>query len=92
LFSAWTHEKAGRVDQAVLSYRSALSAVNGLSAALGLGVHLYARDARDEADEIVIRALGAGADTPDPYKAYGYGDFRKWARLIAGLRAETVGR
>ena len=63
-----------------------------LSAALGLSVHLYERDQRDEADEIVIKALGAVRETPDPYKAYGYGDYRRWPRLIAGLRSETVGR
>ena len=66
--------------------------MNGLSAALGLGVHLYARDERDEADEIVVKALGAVAETPDPFKAYGYGDFRRWPRLIANLRAETLKR
>lgn len=92
LFSAWTHEKAGSVDRAITSYRSALSAVNGLSAALGLGVHLYAREERDEADETVVRALGADAQTPDPYKTYGYGDFRRWPQLIAGLRAEALKR
>jgi tetratricopeptide (TPR) repeat protein len=92
LFSAWTHEKAGNVERAIASYRSALSAVHGLSAALGLGVHLYARDERDEADEIVMRALAAVAETPDPYKAYGYGDFRQWSKLIAGLRAEALRR
>ncbi len=90
LFAAWTHEKAGHFDLATASYRNALSAMNGLSAALGLGVRLYAVDARDEADAIVAHALTDAV--PDPFKAYGYGDFRQWPQLITRLRQEVMKR
>ena len=90
LFAGWTQEKAGRMELAITSFRHALSSLNGLSAALGLGVRLYAIDARDEADAIVARALAEGA--PDPFKLYGYGDFRRWPHLISGLRQEVLKR
>jgi hypothetical protein len=84
LFTGWAHERATRIPEATASFRRALEAVNGLSAALALGVRLYAVDQRDEADAIVQAALTAAI--VDPYKVYGYGDLRRWPAIIAGLR------
>ena len=84
LFTGWVHEQANRMPEATASFRRALEAVNGLSAALALGVRLYAVDQRDDADAIVQAALAAAV--VDPYKDYGYGDLRRWPAIIAGLR------
>jgi tetratricopeptide (TPR) repeat protein len=92
LFTGWTHEKAGRPDDAVAAYRRALATQLALSAALALAVRLYAIDERDEADTVVAQALAARPIVPDPWKAYGYGDFRRWPDLIARLRAAVLAR
>jgi hypothetical protein len=86
LFAGWTHERAGRMDEAIAAFRRALEAVNGLSAALGLAVRLYAEDRRDEADQVVRAALAAAL--PDPWKSFGYGEYRRMPQLMAELRAE----
>ena len=88
LVSGWAHERAGRRADATSAYRQALATMNGLSAALGLSVLLYADDERDQADAIVTAALAAALE--DPWKRYGYGDFRRLPRLIAGLRAKVA--
>ena len=92
LFMAWVHEKAGRTTEAIESFRRASAAVNGLAAALGLGVRLYERDAREEADAAVTAALDPATAVPDPWKLYGYGDFRRFPQLLARLRALLQGR
>ena len=84
LFAGWVHEQAGRMPEAMASFGRALEAVRGLSAALALGVRLYAVDRRDEADTIVQETLAAAVT--DPYKLYGYGDLRRWPMIVAGLR------
>ncbi|HET9369410.1 MAG TPA: tetratricopeptide repeat protein [Vicinamibacterales bacterium] len=84
LFTGWVHEQAGRMPEALASFGRALEAVRGLSAALALGVRLYAVDRRDEADAIVQDTLAAAVT--DPYKLYGYGDLRRWPAIVAGLR------
>jgi Flp pilus assembly protein TadD len=92
LFAGWTHEKAGRPEDAVVAYRHALTTQPALSAALALAVRLYAVDERDEADAVVAQVLAARPIVPDPWKAYGYGDFRRWPDLIARLRAAVLTR
>ena len=87
LFTGWAYEKGGRSADAIESFRKASAAVNGLSAALGLGVRLYELDARDEADAVVKAALDPAQAVPDPWKVYGYGDFRRFPQLLARLRA-----
>jgi tetratricopeptide (TPR) repeat protein len=87
LFTGWVHEKAGRPDEAIASFRQALAAVNGLAAARGLGVRLYEQDNRDEADALVKAALEPATAVPDPWKVYAYGDFRRFPQLLARLRA-----
>ena len=92
LFTGWAHEKGGRKADAIESFRKASAAVNGLSAALALGVRLYEQDERDEADTVVMAALDPAQAVPDPWKLYGYGDFRRFPQLIARLRALLQGR
>jgi hypothetical protein len=87
LFAGWVHEKAGRPNEAIASFRQSLAAVNGLAAALGLGVRLYEQDKRDEADALVKAALEPATAVPDPWKVYAYGDFRRFPYLLARLRA-----
>jgi hypothetical protein len=87
LFAGWVHEKAGRPNDAIESFRQSLAAVNGLSAALGLGVRLYEQDNREEADALVKAALEPATAVPDPWKVYAYGDFRRFPYLLARLRA-----
>ena len=86
LFTGWAHEKASHSSDAIESFRRATAAVNGLSAALALGVRLYEQDARDEADALVKAALDPALAVPDPWKLYGYGDFRRFPQLLARLR------
>ncbi|HEX5215474.1 MAG TPA: hypothetical protein VFV98_08405 [Vicinamibacterales bacterium] len=92
LFIGWTHERAGRFDEATAAFRQSIAVINGQSAALALGTRLYAADARDEADDIVMAAVSGDRVVADPWKVYGYGDYRRFPQLIARLRARILPR
>ena len=92
LFTGWTHERAERPSEATAAFRRALGVINGQSAALALGARLYAVDARDEADDIVMAAVSGDRVVDDPWKVYGYGDFRRFPQMIARLRVRILPR
>ena len=92
LFIGWTHERAGRMNEAAAAFRQSIAVINGQSAALALGARLYAVDARDEADDIVMAAVSGDRVVADPWKVYGYGDYRRFPQLIARLRARILPR
>ena len=87
LFRGRALERLKRWDQAVVEYRAAVAVQPGAQTAeLALAAALARSGRRAEAADLADRAL-ARTDAPfDPWLGYGQGDFRHWARLIAGVR------
>ena len=87
LFRGRALERLKRWDQAVVEYRAAVAVQPGAQTAeLALAAALARSGRRAEAAELADRAL-MRTDAPfDPWLGYGQGDFRHWARLIAGVR------
>ena len=87
LFTAWSHERLERPDQAIAAFRKALEAVPGAqSASLYLAVRLHAAGRGQEARQIMDTSLEMDPAPVDPWRTFGYGDLRRWPVLIADLR------
>lgn len=87
LISGWVYEEQGKRSDAEAAYRRALSAVPlAQSATLHLAVVLYETDRRDEGNDFVARMLAADPAPEDPWRIYGYGDYRRLPMLIDRLR------
>jgi tetratricopeptide (TPR) repeat protein len=87
LMSGWAYEGQKKHDEAVHAYRKALSIVPRAQAAtLHLGVLLYQKDQRAEADALVEEMLTADPAPVDPWRVFGYGDLRRFPALLETLR------
>jgi tetratricopeptide (TPR) repeat protein len=87
LMSGWVYEEQRKRSDAETAYRRALSVIPlAQSAALHLAVVLYEMDRRDEANELVARMLAADPAPEDPWRIYGYGDYRRLPTLLDRLR------
>jgi tetratricopeptide (TPR) repeat protein len=87
LFRGRALDRLKRWDQAVVEYRAAVAAQPGAQTAeLALAAALARSGRRGEAAELADRALARTDASFDPWLAYGQGDFRHWARLIADVR------
>jgi tetratricopeptide (TPR) repeat protein len=89
LFRGWAWTRQKKPDDAIAAFRKAIEAVpDAQTATLALGAGLYANGEREEASAMVEHALTATDPTRvhDPWLLYGYGDFRRWPKLIAELR------
>ena len=87
LFRGRALEQLQRWDQAIGEYRAAVAVQPGAQTAeLALAAALARAGRRAEAAEIADRALRRTETPFDPWLAYGQGDFRHWAVLIARVR------
>jgi tetratricopeptide (TPR) repeat protein len=86
VISGWAYEKLKKTDQAIQAYRAALQEIpRGQVATLHLSAALYATDRRAEADALVEEMLHTDPP-PDPWRIFGYGDYRRLPLLIETLR------
>lgn len=87
LIAGWSYEKQHQSDEAIREFRAALAAVPRAQAAtLHAAALLYAQGQRADADVMVELMLAEGADVVDPWRLFGYGDFRRVPALIAALQ------
>jgi tetratricopeptide (TPR) repeat protein len=87
LFRGWTLTRMGREPEATAEYRQALDAVPGAgTASLWLAGRLLAEGRRDEADVVIDRSVTSPA-VDDPWRLFGYGDFRLFPSVMKQLRA-----
>lgn len=87
LMTGWVHEKLKKPAEAEAAYRRALATVPlAQSAVLHLAAILYETDKRDEANLLVEQMLAADPPPQDPWRIYGYGDYRRLPLLIEQLR------
>jgi tetratricopeptide (TPR) repeat protein len=86
--SGRTYALLGRGDQAEAAFRRALEILpNTQSASEALSAQLFSRGRPDEAYALIERSFVARQRPADPWRLYGYGDFRMWPGLIERLRA-----
>lgn len=87
VISGWAYEKQKKTNDAIQAYRAALEAFpGGQVATLHLSAALYATDRRAEADGLVEEMLRTDPPPPDPWRIFGYGDYRRLPLLIETLR------
>lgn len=87
LFRGRAFDAAGRFEDAVLAYRSALVIhPRAQSAGLGLTIALMHLDRQAEADDVARVVREGESLSPDPWLHYPYGDERFTRRWIDSLR------
>lgn len=81
-----TIEQLGGTTEAVAAYREALSVIpNTQSAAIALSAMLHKADQPDAAIDI-MNASFAARPAEDPWREYGFGQFRHWTRYRDRMR------
>lgn len=87
-FTGRMHDAAGRRQDAAAAYRQAL-AVQPLvqSGTVALAATSFLDGKPREAHDILNAAFAARPRPPDPWRLYGYGDYRFWPELIGQLRS-----
>lgn len=76
-----------RVALAEAAFRDALATVPGTqSASEALAALLFVDGRRDEAYALIETSYNQRPLPPDPWRLYGYGDYRRWPALIRQLR------
>jgi hypothetical protein len=89
LISGWAYEKQRNTPEAIRAYRAAVQAMPlAQVATLHLSAALYATDQRAEADALTEQMLQTDPPPPDPWRIFGYGDYRRLPMLIEALRKE----
>ena len=87
LFRGWTLSRTNRESDTTAEYRRAVDAVPAAgTAALWLATRLLAEGHRDEADAVTERSLTGSGSIDDPWRLFGYGDFRLFRSLMLQLR------
>ena len=87
LFRGRALESAGRLDDAIVAYRAALSITSAQSGILALGAALAAAHRGDEASALVRQRLIVTDEPIDPWTVYVAPDTRVWGRAMGNLRA-----
>jgi tetratricopeptide (TPR) repeat protein len=86
-FTGRMHEAAGRRDDAAAAYRQALDVQPRVqSGTMALAASLFLEQKPAEAYELVNAAFAVKPRPPDPWRLFGYGDYRFWPELIGLLR------
>jgi len=87
LFRGWTLSRMERDGESTAEYQLAVEAVPaGGTGALWLSRRLVLEGKRATADAIADRSLVGARDIDDPWRLYGYGDFRRFPALMKQLR------
>ena len=89
LFEGWAHQRRDDPDmgEAERAFREAVEAVPGAyTVSLSLALLLYPTDRRLEADALMQAVADAEPPVVDPWRTYGYGDYRRWPVLLDELR------
>jgi tetratricopeptide (TPR) repeat protein len=87
LLSGWSFQELKKPAEAERAFRAALGTIpRAQSATLHLGVLLYEMDRRDEANALIEEMLSADPPPSDPWRIFGYGDYRRLPMLIGELR------
>lgn len=87
---AMMHARAGARVEAEAALRRALGAVPFAQSAVGLlSAELFLSDRESEAQELVGASFARRGRPTDPWRLFGYGDFRRWPGLILGLRQQV---
>ncbi|MEX2273608.1 MAG: hypothetical protein WD690_19235 [Vicinamibacterales bacterium] len=86
LFRGRTLAQLGGVDEAMAAYRAALAVIpNAQSASIALAAMLHAADQPDPAIDIMTKSFAA-RPAEDPWREYGFGQFRHWTRYRDQMR------
>ena len=76
-----------QVALAEAAFRQALATLPGTqSASEALAALLFVDGRRDEAYQLIETSFSHRPLPPDPWRLYGYGDFRRWPDLVRQLR------
>ncbi|HEX6322583.1 MAG TPA: hypothetical protein VFZ36_02570 [Vicinamibacterales bacterium] len=79
-------EQLGGGEEAVAAYRAALTVIpNAQSASMALAALLHQADRPDEAIDIMTKSFAA-RPAEDPWREYGFGQFRHWTRYRDRMR------
>jgi hypothetical protein len=82
------HERADRLTEAEAAYRRALDVMPGTqSASVALSALLIRRGIPAEGQSLLRASFDALSRPPDPWRLFGYGDYRRWPALVEALRA-----
>jgi tetratricopeptide (TPR) repeat protein len=88
-FTGRMHEAQGRRHDAAAAYRQALGVQPFVqSGTMALAGTLFLDEKPSEAYALVNAAFAAKPRPPDPWRLWGYGDYRFWPDLIKELRRE----
>ncbi len=88
-FGGRGYEREGRFQEAEDVYRRALAVMpRAQSGTLSRAAMLFRLDRADEAYSIVEKSFDGSPRPPDPWRLYGYADYRRWPSAIADLRNE----
>jgi tetratricopeptide (TPR) repeat protein len=86
LFRGRTIEALGGADEAMAAYRAALLEIpNAQSASIALAALLHKAGQADAAIDIMNRSFAA-RPSEDPWREYGFGQFRQWTRYRDRMR------
>jgi tetratricopeptide (TPR) repeat protein len=87
LLAGRTEARRGRASQAERRFRRALAIVpHAESASEALAAELFVTGRADEASALADAALPGPDSTPDPWRLFGYGDFRLLPALMDDVR------
>jgi tetratricopeptide (TPR) repeat protein len=88
-FTGRLHEADGRRQDAAAAYRQALAVQPFVqSGTMALAGTLFLDERPSEAYTLLNASFTAKPRPPDPWRLWGYGDYRFWPDLIGKLRAE----
>jgi len=86
LFRGRALEQRGGTDEALAAYRAALAAIpNAQAASMALAALLHRGDQVDAAIDIMTTSFAA-RPAEDPWREYGFGQFRHWTRYRDRMR------
>ncbi len=87
LFRGWTLTRMNRETESTAEYQRAVDTVPaGSTGSLWLARRLLLEGKRNEADAVADRSLVGSRDIEDPWRLYGYGDFRRFPAFMKQLR------
>jgi hypothetical protein len=91
-FSGRVHERREARAVAERAYRQAIDVLPGAqSAAIALSTLLFLDSRPDEAYAVMQAAMAVSPAPMDPWRVYGYGDYRRWPEARDAMRRAVAG-